>query len=86
MDYIFRWLGAKFLSAEYAVSEAGETTTLRPTETDPQQELPFTPFTSDAPLCAECGSIMTRNGSCYKCGKLRRHKWVLLSIPSSSGS
>ncbi|HYW43416.1 MAG TPA: vitamin B12-dependent ribonucleotide reductase [Bryobacteraceae bacterium] len=68
MDYIFRWLGAKFLSAEYAVSEAGETTTLRPTETDPQQELPFTPFTSDAPLCAECGSIMTRNGSCYKCG------------------
>ena len=22
---------------------------------------------SDAPSCAECGSIMTRNGSCYKC-------------------
>jgi ribonucleoside-diphosphate reductase alpha chain len=68
MDYIFRWLGAKFLGSEYAVTEAGETTTLRPTETDPQQELPFTPSTADAPLCAECGSIMTRNGSCYKCG------------------
>jgi ribonucleoside-diphosphate reductase alpha chain len=68
MDYIFRWLGAKFLSAEYAVSEAGETATLRPTEADPQQELPFSPSTADAPLCAECGSIMTRNGSCYKCG------------------
>jgi ribonucleoside-diphosphate reductase alpha chain len=68
MDYIFRWLGAKFLGPEYAVSEAGETNTLRPTETSPQQELPFSPVVSDAPLCAECGSMMTRNGSCYKCG------------------
>jgi len=23
--------------------------------------------TEDAPLCAECGSLMTRNGSCFKC-------------------
>ncbi|MGA2590470.1 MAG: vitamin B12-dependent ribonucleotide reductase, partial [Bryobacteraceae bacterium] len=68
MDYIFRWLGARFLGPEYAVTEAGETTTLRPTEPSPQQELPFAPMTADAPLCAECGSIMTRNGSCYKCG------------------
>jgi len=68
MDYIFRWLGARFLGPEYAVTEAGETSTLRPTEPSPQQELPFAPMTADAPLCAECGSIMTRNGSCYKCG------------------
>jgi ribonucleoside-diphosphate reductase alpha chain len=68
MDYIFRWLGAKFLGTEYAVTEAGETTTLRPTEPDPQQQLPFSPASADAPLCAECGSIMTRNGSCFKCG------------------
>jgi ribonucleoside-diphosphate reductase alpha chain len=68
MDYIFRWLGGKFLGPEYAVTEAGETATLRPTEPDPQQQLPFAPVVSDAPLCAECGSIMTRNGSCYKCG------------------
>ncbi len=68
MDYIFRWLGAKFLGEEYAITEAGESTTLRPTEPSPQQELPFAPVTADAPLCAECGSIMTRNGSCYKCG------------------
>jgi len=68
MDYIFRWLGAKFLGPEYAVTEAGETATLRPTEADPQQQLPFSPVVADAPLCAECGSIMTRNGSCYKCG------------------
>jgi ribonucleoside-diphosphate reductase alpha chain len=68
MDYIFRWLGAKFLGPEYAVTDAGETTNMRPTEPDPQQQLPFAPVTADAPLCAECGSIMTRNGSCYKCG------------------
>jgi ribonucleoside-diphosphate reductase alpha chain len=68
IDYIFRWLGAKFLGEEYAVTEAGETATLRPTEPDPQQALPFTAAVTDAPLCAECGSIKTRNGSCYKCG------------------
>jgi ribonucleoside-diphosphate reductase alpha chain len=67
MDYIFRWLGAKFLGPEYAVSEAGETGKLRPTEPEPQQTLPFAPVVEDAPLCAECGSLMTRNGSCYKC-------------------
>ncbi len=68
MDYIFRWLGAKFLGPEFAVTEVGETSTLRPTEVNPQQTLPFSPVVTDAPLCAECGSIMTRNGSCYKCG------------------
>jgi ribonucleoside-diphosphate reductase alpha chain len=68
MDYIFRWLGAKFLGPEYAIGEAGDSPVLRPTEPDPQQALPFDSAVSDAPLCAECGSIMTRNGSCYKCG------------------
>ena len=68
IDYIFRWLGAKFLGAEYAVTEAGETAVLRPTEPEAQQALPFAPVVADAPLCAECGSMMTRNGSCYKCG------------------
>jgi ribonucleoside-diphosphate reductase alpha chain len=70
MDYIFRWLGAKFLGAEYGVTEAGDTPNLRPTEAEPQQQLPFAGAAEvgDAPLCAECGSIMTRNGSCYKCG------------------
>jgi ribonucleoside-diphosphate reductase alpha chain len=67
MDYIFRWLGAKFLGPEYGITEAGDTPVLRPTEQDPQEKLPFGPVAADAPLCAECGSIMTRNGSCYKC-------------------
>src|SRR5437762_14033181 len=67
MDYIFRWLAAKFLGPEYATSEAGEAPKLRPTEPEPQQSLQFAPTTEDAPLCSECGGLMTRNGSCYKC-------------------
>ncbi len=68
MDYIFRWLGAKFLGPEYAVSEVGGAGTLRPTEPEAQQSLPFGPDQMDAPLCAVCGSLMTRSGSCYRCG------------------
>lgn len=68
-DYIFRWMALKFLGAEAAPPvEIGDAKTLRPTEQDPQQALPFPAQVSDAPVCAECGSIMTRNGSCYKCG------------------
>ncbi len=66
MDYIFRWLGAKFLGPEYALGEAGESTKLKPTEEDPQRDL-FAPTAADAPACSECGGMMTRNGSCYKC-------------------
>jgi ribonucleoside-diphosphate reductase alpha chain len=67
IDYIFRWLGARFLGITESV-EAGDAPKLRPTEPEPQQALPFdSNMISDAPLCSECGSIMTRNGSCYKC-------------------
>ncbi len=31
------------------------------------RDLPAPVYTSDAPTCSDCGSIMTRNGSCYKC-------------------
>ena len=66
MDYIFRWLGMRFISPAYRETEAGETPKLRPTEPEPQQELSFH-AAPDAPICAECGSLMTSNGSCYKC-------------------
>ena len=68
MDYIFRWLGHRFLGIT-ELSEAGETAMLKPTEPEPQQALPFMSVdnTTDAPSCSECGGIMTRNGSCYKC-------------------
>ncbi|MCW5963363.1 MAG: vitamin B12-dependent ribonucleotide reductase, partial [Bryobacterales bacterium] len=70
MDYIFRWMGNRFLGPEYALGEAPASVgKLEPTEPDPQAELPFEEaIQADAPSCSECGSIMTRNGSCYKCG------------------
>jgi ribonucleoside-diphosphate reductase alpha chain len=67
MDYIFRWLGTRFLGPEYAVGEAGDSPKLQVTEPSPQQALPFAPVAADAPTCSECGGLMTRNGSCYKC-------------------
>jgi len=72
MDYIFRWLGAKFIGPEYKQSEVevnGSMGVMKPTEPEPQLDLPMmlSPVVSDAPICSECGSIMTRNGACYKC-------------------
>ncbi len=65
IDYLFRWLGKRFLGRTDP-AEVGDSMGLRPTEAAPQQALAFEPV-SDAPLCSECGGIMTRNGSCYKC-------------------
>ena len=69
MDYIFRWLALKFIGPNYVENEAGASSQLRRTEPEPQQQLPFSPADgmADAPSCSECGGIMTRNGSCYKC-------------------
>ncbi len=74
MDYIFRWLGLKFLGPQYGsqaveAEEVAGASELFPTEPEPQQKLPFrpAPTVEDAPTCSECGSLMTRNGSCYKC-------------------
>ena len=66
-DYIFRWLGSKFISREYSASEVGGADKLAVTDPDPQEQLPFQSVPVDGPLCAECGSIMTVNGSCYRC-------------------
>ena len=40
-----------------------------PLKPAPQQKLQFSPAEGmdDAPACSECGGLMTRNGSCYKC-------------------
>jgi len=86
-DYIFRFLGTRFLSTEQK-QEAGlvERDVQRPVEDESQTsprrvpdlpwtgprlavDRPLTPWQSqaDAPSCADCGSIMIRNGSCYKC-------------------
>lgn len=65
-DYIFRWLRLKFLpphSPPITGACDGEGTVQAPVllSGDGLQR------GQDAPLCKECGSIMSRNGSCYKC-------------------
>ncbi len=67
MDYIFRWIGSKFLHPDYKITEVGNTLQLKPTEVPPQQALRFDNIATDAPLCSECGGLMTRNGACHKC-------------------
>ena len=38
------------------------------TETEKPDHTTRAPVVStDAPMCSDCGSLMTRNGSCYKC-------------------
>jgi len=77
-DYIFRWLASKFLSAEEqeAVGVQAREGSLKPIP-GPVMTAPL-PAKSDssggahraqmdAPPCHYCGSIMTRNGSCYRC-------------------
>ena len=82
-DYIFRWLGSKFISSDYSASEVGNVSKLTVTAPSPQQEFAFQYEGSQkpgeghlyqgpadpghGPLCAECGSIMTVNGSCHRC-------------------
>jgi ribonucleoside-diphosphate reductase alpha chain len=80
-DYIFRWLASKFLSAEQkeAVGVQSVEGSLRP-EPGPLAGIPGPAAVpvkvasggtyrsqADAPSCHYCGSIMTRNGSCYRC-------------------
>jgi ribonucleoside-diphosphate reductase alpha chain len=86
-DYIFRWLGKKFIKEENgttntnnAVSDVkiSEETAKKPVGIltaaatkaasvwEKNEKLIFE-TQSDAPPCHECGSIMIRSGSCYKC-------------------
>ncbi|MDE3057362.1 MAG: vitamin B12-dependent ribonucleotide reductase [Bacteroidota bacterium] len=76
-DYLFRWLGMKFLPKdEQPVSTlVAETAPLERTEPASEQkrsaiesnEKVIFQTQADAPPCHECGSIMIRSGSCYKC-------------------
>ena len=74
-DYIFRFLGTRFLNAEQrtgvglSVSAASETPIAETASGDQNTvvaSLGFSPQ-ADAPSCTDCGAIMVRNGSCYKC-------------------
>ena len=80
-DYIFRWLGMKFLQKdEQPASMVAETPVLEKVESEPasatskaqaeayeKNEKSVFQTQADAPPCHECGSIMIRSGSCYKC-------------------
>ncbi|MEJ2110649.1 MAG: hypothetical protein P8Z37_12205 [Acidobacteriota bacterium] len=83
VDYIFRWLASKFLSTEEQrhtgihvsepenSSETVATASSSSSEGTPEDgaagDMKSMYVLDDAPSCAGCGSIMVRNGSCYKC-------------------
>ena len=79
-DYVFRWLGKKFLPPEDQPDPIpppsianGEGTRRAVEMSAPEQktsvrgEHEVFANQADAPPCHECGAIMTRNGSCYRC-------------------
>jgi ribonucleoside-diphosphate reductase alpha chain len=83
VDYIFRWLASKFLSAE-AQFHAGVNGRELEEAHAPAAAAEPEPFPApkaatsanphstiqnqeDAPPCSTCGSIMIRSGACYKC-------------------
>jgi len=93
IDYIFRFLGSRFLGAEQRAAvgliERAESGPATPTAalsapvapearghaTHPigftsgasaRHAITFSPQ-ADAPSCSDCGALMVRNGSCYKC-------------------
>lgn len=77
MDYIFRWLALRFLSAEAAqavhtavtASEApASAASVADAEARTEQKGLSFVNSADAPPCMGCGSAsMVRNGACYKC-------------------
>jgi ribonucleoside-diphosphate reductase alpha chain len=76
LDYIFRWLGKRFLPPEELpaqVDEAAETAAKLPEESPAAatrreiHEHEVFQAQADAPPCHACGSIMVRSGACYKC-------------------
>ena len=80
MDYVFRYLGNRFLADEAIApdeQEAGaEEAGLEPAPAPAavgvgggrEKDSGYAMVNqADAPSCMDCGSIMIRNGACYKC-------------------
>ncbi len=77
-DYIFRFLGIKYLSPEQQeiagllqLNHASDTETAfskkSHNSTAEISHNSLFKLQTDAPACSDCGSLMVRNGSCYKC-------------------
>src|SRR5882672_3446597 len=77
LDYIARWLGGKFLSAEYLKPRAASSEDMiHPAISSPAvnagnhkpiQSSSGGGTAGDAPSRSTCGMLMVPNGSCYKC-------------------
>ena len=83
MDYVFRWLGRKFLSAE--PPDTSNVLDFDEQMVPPEELHPFGHGSNgetdswmarekqivlqhaDAPPCLECGALMVRSGVCYRC-------------------
>jgi ribonucleoside-diphosphate reductase alpha chain len=81
-DYVFRYLGSRYLRGEEPVPDEqetqadavglGERPALRAVVAGGSGRRAVEPVASfvnqaDAPPCSDCGSITVRNGACYKC-------------------
>jgi len=72
VDYISRWLGAKFLDADGATKPYtnGHSAAGAKQPAVEEQAAGISPLyvgQEDAPSCHNCGDVMVRNGTCYKC-------------------
>jgi ribonucleoside-diphosphate reductase alpha chain len=68
MDYLFRWLELRFLKGEQGIlfDLQGQDQPLRQAGSV-VKALGQVVGLGDAPTCQFCGSLMVRNGSCYRC-------------------
>ena len=67
MDYLFRWLGLRFLKGEQGILFERQSSGELPHERSSIEALGQVVELGDAPTCQFCGSLMVRNGSCYRC-------------------
>ncbi len=72
LDYIFRWLSKKFIpNPDISINISPEVESIVDFSNESlntaAKEAEVYKTQSDSPPCHECGSIMVRSGSCYKC-------------------
>jgi ribonucleoside-diphosphate reductase alpha chain len=68
MDYLFRWLELRFLKGEQGILFELSNGKQPPAGVgNAAQALSEIVSLGDAPTCQFCGSLMVRNGSCYRC-------------------
>jgi ribonucleoside-diphosphate reductase alpha chain len=68
MDYLFRWLDLRFLKVESrSLFEVPPGQSEPAPNVDAVKALGEIVQLDDAPPCSTCGSLMVRNGSCYRC-------------------